>query len=75
MSEHVNCFVFRTANDSFVRQELQKGRLCQGWSPPGTSLLDAARHVPGKHGKMHTGMRGERTLALDGTGYCAVCWL
>ena len=41
MPENVNCFVFRTANDPFVRQELQKGRLCQGWSPPGTSLLDA----------------------------------
>ena len=41
MSENVNCFVFRTANVPFVKQELREGRLRQGWSPPGTSLLDA----------------------------------
>lgn len=41
MSENVNCFVFRTANVPFVKQELNEGRLRQGWSPPGTSLLDA----------------------------------
>ncbi len=40
MPEQVNCFVFRTANDPFVREELRMGRLRQGWSPPGTSLLN-----------------------------------
>lgn len=41
MSENVNCFVFRTANVPFIKQELREGRLRQGWSRPGTSLLDA----------------------------------
>ena len=36
-----NAFVFRTAKDFFVKEELNEGRLRQGWSPPGTSLLDA----------------------------------
>lgn len=37
-----NCFVFRIASDvDFVQNELQKGRLRQGWSPPCTSLLNA----------------------------------
>ena len=40
MPEQVNCFVFRTANVSFVKEELSEGRLRQGWSPPGTSLLN-----------------------------------
>ena len=35
-----NCFVFRTSDDEFVQQELKQGRLRQGWSPVGTSLLD-----------------------------------
>ena len=35
------CFVFRTDPNDFVRNELRKGRLRQGWSPPGTSLLNA----------------------------------
>ena len=39
MSEQINCFVFRTANVPFVKQELKEGRLRQGWSRPGTSLL------------------------------------
>ena len=41
MSENVNCFVFRTANVPFVKKELEEDRLRQGWSPPGTSLLNA----------------------------------
>ena len=41
MPEHINCFVFRTANVHFVKEELERGRLRQGWGPPGTSLLDA----------------------------------
>ena len=37
-----HCFVFRIASDvDFVQDELQQGRLRQGWSPPGTSLLNA----------------------------------
>ncbi len=37
-----NCFVFRIASDvDFVQNELQKGCLRQGWSPPCTSLLNA----------------------------------
>lgn len=41
MSEQ-RCFVFRIASDvDFVQDELQQGRLRQGWSPPGTSLLNA----------------------------------
>ena len=36
-----NCFVFRTAYNDFVRNELKEGRLRQGWSSPGTSLLNA----------------------------------
>ena len=36
-----NCFVFRTAPNDFVRNELKEGRLRQGWSPLGTSLLNA----------------------------------
>lgn len=37
-----HCFVFRIASDAdFVQNELQQGRLRQGWSPPGTSLLNA----------------------------------
>ena len=36
-----NCFVFRTSSDRFVQEELQQGRLRQGWSPPGTSLLNS----------------------------------
>ncbi len=36
-----NCFVFRISSDIFAREELQKGRLRQGWSPLGTSLLNA----------------------------------
>ena len=35
-----NCFVFRTSNHQFVQGELPQGRLRQGWSPPGTSLLN-----------------------------------
>ena len=36
------CFVFRIAFDAdFVQDELQRGCLRQGWSPPGTSLLNA----------------------------------
>ena len=35
-----NCFIFRTDSNEFVQRELQVGRLRQGWSPPGTSLLD-----------------------------------
>ena len=35
------CFVFRTDPNDFVRNELREGRLRQGWSPPGTSLLNA----------------------------------
>lgn len=41
MPKSVNCFVFRTDDGPFVKQELKEGRLRQGWSPPGTSLLDA----------------------------------
>lgn len=41
MPEQVNCFVFRTGDDPFVREELRMGRLRQGWSPPGTSLRNA----------------------------------
>lgn len=40
MSKDVNCFVFRTSEESFVKDELKNGRLRQGWSPRGTSLLD-----------------------------------
>ena len=41
MSEQ-RCFVFRIASDvDFVQDELQQGRLRQGWSPPGTALLNA----------------------------------
>lgn len=36
-----NCFVFRTSDDEFVQEELKQGRLRQGWSPEGTSLLDS----------------------------------
>lgn len=35
-----NCFVFRTSDNEFVQEELRNGRLRQGWSPEGTSLLD-----------------------------------
>lgn len=35
-----NCFVFRTSSHPFVQDELKQGRLRQGWSPEGTSLLD-----------------------------------
>ena len=35
------CFVFRTADDPFVQEELKNhGWLRQGWGPEGTSLLD-----------------------------------
>lgn len=34
-----NCIVFRTSDNEFVQSELKEGRLRQGWSPPGTSLL------------------------------------
>ena len=34
------CFVFRTDPNDFVRNELREGCLRQGWSPPGTSLLN-----------------------------------
>lgn len=41
MSEQ-RCFVFRIASHvDFVQDELRRGRLRQGWSPPGTSLLNA----------------------------------
>ena len=40
MPEQVNVFVFRTDADPFVKEELRIGRLRQGWSPPGTSLLN-----------------------------------
>ena len=40
MPEQVNCFVFRTDAGPFVKEELSEGRLRQGWSPPGTSLLN-----------------------------------
>ena len=40
MPEQVNVFVFRTDADPFVKEELRMGRLRQGWSPPGTSLLN-----------------------------------
>ena len=40
MPEQVNVFVFRTDADLFVKEELRMGRLRQGWSPPGTSLLN-----------------------------------
>ena len=40
MPEQVNGFVFRTDADPFVKEELRMGRLRQGWSPPGTSLLN-----------------------------------
>ena len=36
-----NCFVFRTSDNEFVQSELKGGCLRQGWSPHGTSLLDA----------------------------------
>ena len=39
-----NCFVFRTSDDTFVQEELNQGRLRQGWSPPGTSLLDNGKN-------------------------------
>ena len=35
-----NCFVFRTSDEKFVQNELTEGRLRQGWSPEGTSLLN-----------------------------------
>lgn len=35
-----NCFIFRTDSNSYVQSELKQGRLRQGWSPPGTSLLN-----------------------------------
>lgn len=35
-----NCFIFRTDSNEFVQGELRDGRLRQGWSPPGTSLLN-----------------------------------
>lgn len=38
--ETQNCFVFRTDPSNFIRGELKRGNLRQGWSPPGTSLLD-----------------------------------
>ena len=34
------CFIFRTDSGEFVQNELKQGRLRQGWSPPGTSLLN-----------------------------------
>ena len=38
MSEQ-RCFVFRIASDAdFVQNELQQGRLRQGWSPPQAPL-------------------------------------
>lgn len=40
MGQDINCFVFRTSEESFVKNELKEGRLRQGWSPMGTSLLD-----------------------------------
>lgn len=42
MSKDINCFVFRTSEESFVNDELKEGRLRQGWSPAGTSLLDCS---------------------------------
>ena len=36
-----SCFIFRTDSGEFVQNELKQGRLRQGWSPPGTSLLNA----------------------------------
>ena len=36
-----SCIVFRTSDIEFVQSELKEGRLRQGWSPPGTSLLGA----------------------------------
>ena len=35
-----HCFIFRTDPNDFVRDELERGCLRQGWSPPGTSLLN-----------------------------------
>lgn len=40
MNKSINCFVFRTSEEGFVKDELKEGRLRQGWSPRGTSLLD-----------------------------------
>ena len=42
MPEDRNCFVFRTDSSDFVQNELNAGRLRQGWSPQGTSLRDDA---------------------------------
>lgn len=39
MPEGQNCFLFRTDSSDFIQNELKKGHLRQGWSPPGTSLL------------------------------------
>ena len=39
MSEQC-CFIFRTDPNDFVRDELERGCLRQGWSPPDTSLLN-----------------------------------
>ncbi len=41
MAENINCFVFRTDSNAFVKKELREGRLRQGWSPQGTSLVNA----------------------------------
>ena len=50
MSEQ-RCFVFRIASDAdFVQNELQQGRLRQGWSPPSTSLLNADGNERNKEG-------------------------
>lgn len=44
-----NCFVFRISSDvDFVQNELQQERLRQGWSPLGTSLLNADGSVRNK---------------------------
>ena len=40
MTKH-NCFIFRTDSNEFVQRELKQGRLRQGWSPHGTSLLNS----------------------------------
>ena len=41
MSKDINCFVFRTSEEEFVKNELKEGRLRQGWAPVGTALLDS----------------------------------
>ena len=41
MDNNVNCFVFRTSEELFVKEELKEGRLRQGWSPEGTSLQNS----------------------------------